>query len=58
MNMCVEDFGVTTEAYWAHIVPGRYLVEHGHDAGADPDVHCLMNHNIFQIMAMQVHGGV
>ncbi|MFF2546522.1 hypothetical protein ACFVUY_28735 [Kitasatospora sp. NPDC058063] len=24
MNMRVEDFGVTTEAYWTHVVPGRF----------------------------------
>lgn len=53
MNMCVEDFGVTTEAYWAHVVPGQYLVDHGHlpDADADADAHYLMNYNIFQIFA-------
>jgi hypothetical protein len=51
MNMCVEDFGVTTEAYWAHVVPGQYLRDHGHDADADPNAHYLMNYNIFQVFA-------
>ncbi|MGW2449482.1 hypothetical protein, partial [Streptomyces sp. NPDC001675] len=51
MNMCVEDFGVTTEAYWTHVVPGQYLVTHGHDPDADLDAHYLMNYNIFQIFA-------
>ncbi|MGW2528415.1 hypothetical protein ACWC10_15340 [Streptomyces sp. NPDC001595] len=51
MNMCVEDFGVTTEAYWAHVVPGRYLVDQGHLPDADTDAHYLMNYNIFQIFA-------
>jgi hypothetical protein len=51
MNMCVEDFGVTTEAYWAHVVPGQYLRDHGHDAGADPNAHYLMNYNIFQVFS-------
>src|SRR5207249_1119848 len=51
MNMCVEDFGVTTEAYWAHVVPGEYLRDHGHDADADPNAHYLMNYNIFQVFA-------
>jgi hypothetical protein len=51
MNMCVEDFGVTTEAYWAHVVPGQYLVDQGHAQDADPDAHYLMNYNIFQVFA-------
>jgi hypothetical protein len=51
MNMCVEDFGVTTEAYWAHVVPGHHLRDHGHDADADPNAHYLMNYNIFQVFA-------
>nr|WSY53860.1 hypothetical protein OG999_29590 [Streptomyces sp. NBC_00886] len=49
MNMCVEDFGVTTEAYWAHVVPGTYL--HDHDVDAAPDAHYLMNYHIFQMFA-------
>ncbi|WP_406166002.1 hypothetical protein OIE52_05945 [Streptomyces canus] len=49
MNMCVEDFGVTTEAYWAHVVPGEYLRQQDHDV--DPDAHYLMNYNIFQVFA-------
>ncbi|MFI6727335.1 hypothetical protein NRF20_03395 [Streptomyces sp. R-74717] len=49
MNMCVEDFGVTTEAYWAHVVPGEFLDDH--DVDADPDAHYLMNYNIFQVFA-------
>jgi hypothetical protein len=51
MNMCVEDFGVTTEAYWTHVVPGEYLCQHDHDADADPSAHYLMNYNIFQMFA-------
>ncbi|MCX5188816.1 hypothetical protein ACFWBS_38810 [Streptomyces mirabilis] len=51
MNMCVEDFGVTTEAYWTHVVPGEYLRQQDHDVDADPDAHYLMNYNIFQIFA-------
>lgn len=49
MNMCVEDYGVTTEAYWAHVVPGSHL--HDHEVDADPDAHYLMNYYIFQIFA-------
>lgn len=49
MNMCVEDFGVTTEAVWTHVVPGEFLNDH--DVDADPDAHYLMNHHIFQIFA-------
>ena len=49
MNMCVEDFGVTTEAYWAHVVPGQYLHDHGVDS--DPNAHYLMNYLIFQIFS-------
>ncbi|WP_329568778.1 hypothetical protein [Streptomyces sp. NBC_01361] len=49
MNMCVEDFGVTTEAYWTHIVPGSYLRSEGIDADAEADAHYLMNYNIFQV---------
>jgi hypothetical protein len=51
MNMCVEDFGVVTEAYWAHVVPGQYLVDQGHDTEADVDAHYLMNYHIFQVFA-------
>ncbi|MFE1199875.1 hypothetical protein ACFW6E_45525 [Streptomyces olivaceoviridis] len=51
MNMCVEDFGVTTEAYWTHVVPGQYLIDHRHDVAADTDAHYLMNYNIFQVFA-------
>jgi len=47
MNMCVEDFGVTTEAYWAHVVPGSYLQSEGIEADADD--YYLMNYNIFQV---------
>jgi hypothetical protein len=36
MHMCVEDFGVTTEAYWAHAVPDQCLVDQCHTQGADP----------------------
>ncbi|WP_327258356.1 hypothetical protein [Streptomyces sp. NBC_01240] len=49
MNMCVEDSGVTTEAYWAHVVPGEFLHDHGADA--DADAHYLVNYNIFQVFA-------
>ena len=49
MNMCVEDFGVTTEAYWTHVVPGRFLEDH--DIEADPHAHYLMSYNIFQVFA-------
>jgi hypothetical protein len=50
MNMCVEDFGVTTEAAWTHVAPGQYLrAEHGFDA--NPTAHYLMNHRIFQIFS-------
>jgi hypothetical protein len=50
MNMCVEDFGVTTEAAWTHVAPGQYLRdEHGFDA--NPTAHYLMNHRIFQIFS-------
>jgi len=49
MNMCVEDFGVTTEAVWTHVVPGTGLADH--DVDADPNAYYLMNHHIFQIFA-------
>jgi hypothetical protein len=49
MNMCVEDFGVTTEAVWTHVTPGEFLLDH--DTEADPDAHYLMTHHIFQIFA-------
>lgn len=49
MNMCVEDFGVTTEAVWTHVTPGAFLLDHGIDV--DPNAHYLMNHHIFQIFA-------
>jgi len=47
MNMCVGDFGVTTEAVWTHVVPGICLEDHG--IGADPGAHYLMTHHLFQI---------
>ncbi len=47
MNMGVDDYGVTTEAVWTHVVPGAYLEDH--QIGADPDAHYLMTHHIFQI---------
>jgi hypothetical protein len=47
MNMGVEDYGVTTEAVWTHVVPGICLKDHGIDA--DPRAHYLMNHHLFQI---------
>jgi hypothetical protein len=49
MNMCVEDFGVTTEAVWTHVVPAAFLADH--DVDAEPGAHYLMNHHIFQIFA-------
>ena len=47
MNMGVDDFGVTTEAVWTHVVPGAFLDDH--DVGADPGAHYLMTHHLFQI---------
>lgn len=47
MNMGVEDYGVTTEAVWTHVVPGVCLKDH--DIEADPEAHYLMNHHLFQI---------
>ncbi len=47
MNMGVEDYGVTTEAVWTHVVPGATLT--GHDIDADPAAHYLMTHHLFQI---------
>ena len=49
MNMCVEDFGVTTEAYWSHVVPGTFLT--AHDVDSDESAHYLMSYHIFQIFA-------
>jgi len=49
MNMCVEDFGVTTEAFWTHVVPGEFLQDH--DIDADPRAHYLMSYHIFQVFA-------
>lgn len=47
MNMGVEDYGVTTEAVWTHVVPGACLKDHPVDA--DPNAWYLMNHHLFQI---------
>lgn len=47
MNMGVEDYGITTEAVWTHVVPGASLSDHG--IGADPAAHYLMTHHLFQI---------
>jgi hypothetical protein len=47
MNMCVDDFGVVTEAVWTHVVPGACLRDH--EVDTDPDAHYLMNHHLFQI---------
>ena len=47
MNMGVDDYGVTTEAVWTHVVPGVCLGDHHIDA--DPDAHYLMTHHLFQI---------
>ncbi|WP_454900144.1 hypothetical protein [Variovorax boronicumulans] len=47
MNMGVEDYGVTTEAVWTHVVPGVCLK--GHPVDADPEAWYLMNHHLFQI---------
>jgi len=49
MNMGVEDYGVTTEAVWTHVVPGVCLKEHVIDA--DPHAHYLMTHHLFQIFS-------
>lgn len=49
MNMSVEDYGVTTEAFWTHVVPGTFLNEH--QVEAEPSAHYLMSYNIFQIFA-------
>lgn len=49
MNMCVEDFGVTTEAVWTHVAPGAALLDHEFDV--DPDAYYLMTHNLFQIFS-------
>jgi hypothetical protein len=47
MNMGVEDYGVTTEAVWTHVVPGACLSDH--DVDADPKAHYLMTHHLFQV---------
>ena len=47
MNMGVDDYGVTTEAVWTHVVPGRCIADHG--IGADPEAHYLMTHHLFQV---------
>lgn len=47
MNMGVEDYGVTTEAVWTHVVPGVCLKDH--DIDAAPEAYYLMNHHLFQI---------
>ncbi|NDZ17475.1 hypothetical protein C7T35_03055 [Variovorax sp. WS11] len=47
MNMGVEDYGVTTEAVWTHVVPGACLKDH--DIDANPGAHYLMSHHLFQI---------
>jgi hypothetical protein len=49
MNLCVEDFGVLTEARWAHIVPGTLVREHHGLLGADLDGHYLVTHDLFQV---------
>ncbi|MCU1411101.1 MAG: hypothetical protein JWR04_1808 [Rhodoglobus sp.] len=49
MNMCVEDFGIVTEARWAEVTTGATVVARGIDA--DPAAHYLLTHNIFQMFA-------
>ena len=49
MNMGVDDYGVTTEAVWTHVVPGACLKDHAIDA--DPQARYLMTHHLFQIFA-------
>ena len=47
MNMGVDDYGVTTEAVWTHVVPGECLKDDNVDA--DPKAHYLMTHHLLQI---------
>lgn len=47
MNMCIEDFGVVTEARWFEVATGDTVRGHGVDA--DPEDHYLILHNIFQV---------
>lgn len=49
MNMGVDDYGVTTEAVWTHVMPGVCLKDH--NIGADPKAHYLMTHHLFQIFS-------
>ena len=51
MNMCVEDFGVVTEARWAEIVPGAVVCEDHGIRGAALDGHYLVSHDIFQVFS-------
>jgi hypothetical protein len=49
MNMCVEDFGVVTEARWAEVLTGTLVRDAYGIADADTDDHYLLTHNIFQM---------
>lgn len=49
MNMCVEDFGVVTEARWAEVLTGALVRDEHGIADADADAHYLLTHNIFQV---------
>jgi hypothetical protein len=49
MNMCVEDFGIVTEARWAEVITGENVIERGIEA--DPAATYLLTHNIYQLFA-------
>jgi hypothetical protein len=49
MNMCVEDFGIVTEARWAEVLTGELARDEHGIADADLGSHYLLTHNILQI---------
>lgn len=55
MNMCVEDFGVVTEARWAEVLTGELVRDEHGIADADASAHYLLTHNIFQVFGY-THG--
>ena len=51
MYMCVDDFGVVTEARWAEVLTDILARNEQGATEADPNAHYLLTHNIFQIFS-------
>ena len=51
MNMCVEDYGIFTEARWAEVLPGALVRDEHSIADANPNAHHLLTHNFFQLFS-------